>query len=160
MKTDILTARILSAQSATKGNRIDLSLALNPEDKGFIESVREGREKIKTFFAPGSQVIKVLELDDFTCECRLSGNGESVDCSVSLVPLRGTIGDQEYFNNFVITDRVSAIIAERYIGELIESLLEHPIIAGNNIKINKSSVLSTNTIFSTDRYSKKNQIEF
>lgn len=154
MKTDLLTARLLSAYSMARGEEINLSDAYAPEHPKFLASVEEGYESIKRRFAPGAKVEKIAVLGDTRCKVRLSGSTKIVNSSIELN------ADQAYFDNFLLSGLLPDILSSSYIDGPIETVLEHPIIAGNGIKITKATTTGNMTLFITDRTEDYNLIGF
>ena len=154
MKTDLLTARLLSAYSAKPGDEIDLALALDRDDPQFLESVNDGYELLKRHFAPGAKVERTVRMGDAVFPVRLQAH-KTVASSI------GIDNDaQTFFDNFLITGWLAEILTDSYIGSPVEDVIEHPIIAGNGIKIQKVTALDRTTLFVTDRTEAENMLSF
>jgi hypothetical protein len=152
MKTDLLTARILSAYSAKPGQEIDLGLARATNHPEFIDSVAIGFDMLKHKVAPGCKYECQLRCGDQTFPIRLSAHN-LVTCSIGF-------DDGKYFDNFLMTGYLAEVMALSYLNAPVEKLTDHPVLEGSGITITKVTVLANMTIFVTDRTEAENMIEF
>lgn len=153
MKTDVLTARLLSAYSAMPSDEINLDLAISRDDPKFIEHVADGYSMLKHRMHPGSKLELSVKCEGKTFPIRMSAH-EIVTCSIG-------IGEEnKYFDNFLMTGCLAQILAQTYLNSPIEKLTDHPVLAGNGIIVTRATILNDMTYFVTDRTEAENMIDF